>query len=251
MTTNVYDLNARTLASDSRWSFRQKDDNGAVISIAYVDDTDFDKIEIHETYSFIFAGSSKLIDDWKQWIRSPNKNVLPRPPTIDDFSICWADNGTGEIWFEHGQKISDKYYRFAGTGAYPAYMCWSVNKDALRAVKSAAVGDPYSGGSVKYLNINTKKHNVNQAGLYESINQSILKKGFVMYTSSTQIVPIQDAAQHDSKIKDLVSRIANGSASADAPSGLDTIVWTPSDNQRLDDALEKCFGTIAKKDIAV
>lgn len=248
MTTNVYDIQSRIIASDSRWSYRLLDGFKSVIAVVYADDTGFDKIEVHQEYCAIFAGNSKLIDDWKNWIRCTAKHVVKRPIVIDDFAMCLIDKRTGAVKFEHGQKISDeKSYRFAGTGAYPAYKCWNNNKDALRAVESAKIDDHYSGGEVKFLTLEDDKHNVNHSGVFESINSSILTRGMVMYTAESQkLVPIQEAAKSDKEVRKLVDQIASGSVSAEAPSGLDTIVWTESDVERLDAALEECFGPIAK-----
>jgi hypothetical protein len=247
MTTNVYDVKAGVLASDSRWSYTIKDGE-TLIAVVYSDDTGFDKIEVHESVCALFAGNSKLIDDWKQWIRSPNKIVLPRPRVEDGFAMCLVNMANNRIAFEHGQKIiDDEKYRFAGTGAKPAHSCWTVNKDPIRAVKSASKADRYSGGEVKFIQLKDKQHNTKPDGLFDSINKTICERGIVMYvTYEGKTVPIQDAAKTDLRIRDLTMKIARGETSAEAPSGLDPIVWTESDVKRLDAALEECFGPIAK-----
>lgn len=246
MTTNVYDLAAGLIASDSRWSYRITDGFNATTAVVYSDDTGFEKIEDDGIYAFVFAGNSKLIDDWKQWIRSPQKTVLPHPGVIDDFAICMIDLATKAVRFEHGQKIGDSDYRFAGTGAFPAYTCWSKNKDAKLAVTSAQSDDVFSGGDVKFFEVNDHTHNLNKGGLFSAINSAILNKGMVMYLSAAKPVTIQEAASNDPRIKELVNKIAGGNVSAEAPSGLDKIVWTQGDIKRLDDALADCYG-IPKK----
>jgi len=246
MTTNVFDISAGILASDSRWSYRINDGYQATTAIVYVDNTEFDKLEFDPNFSLIFAGNSGLISAWKDWIRLPIKNLVPRPQVIDDFAMCLVRNKTKDVVFEHGQKIVDAAYRFAGTGAYPAHSCWTANKNAKKAIKSAQLTDHFSGGDVKYLDIVSAKHNFNPSGQLNSINAAILKRGMVMYTADNKPISIHDAAQNDPRVKDLVNKIASGGMSADAPSGLDKIVWTETDVKRLDAALEDCFGPLAK-----
>jgi hypothetical protein len=245
MTTNVYDYAAKQLASDSRWSFSLKD-GGFLYAVVYVDNTGFEKIEYQPDYSYLFAGRSDLIDEWKKWARSPNKILIPRPPVIDDFALCIIHSETGEIKFEHGQKIVGSDHRFAGTGAHPAYYCWLKNKCSQKAVESASSVDIFSGGEVKYLSLEQKQHNLNQITSHESINEITLRKGMVMSLPVTQPVPLHEAAEKDPRVKDFTTKIANGEVSAEAPSGRDKIVWTDSDVKRLDDALSECFG-IPKK----
>jgi len=62
-----------------------------------------------------------------------------------------------------------------------------------------------------------------------------------MYTT-TKTVPIQQAINDDQVVKEAAKHIASGAMSANAPAGLDKIVWTDADVKRLDDALAKRFG---------
>lgn len=246
MTTNVFDVKAAVVASDSRWSYTIKDGE-ALRAVVYVDDTGFDKMVFGEGACAVFAGRSNLIDHWKDWIRSKNKVVLRRPMTEDNFSMCVVNAATGALIFEHGQKIVDDHYRFAGTGAKHAHTCWINNRDAIKAVRSAAVNDQYSGGEVKYFNIKSQDHNVSAAGMYQAINDAVIERGIVMYpTYEGKTVPIQDAAKTDPSISTLVRNIKTGDAIAEAPSGRDTVVWTDTDLKRLDDSLEAFFGPFAK-----
>lgn len=249
MTTNVFDKGASLLASDSRWSFRLIEDRPIKITkaLVYVDNTGFDKIEYQPDYSYIFAGPSDLINAWKLWINSPTRN-LERPPGVtNDFAICIIETATGKIMDEHGQKITDDNYRFAGTGAKPAHECWMANKLAKMAVQSAMVHDPFSGGDVKFLELTTAKHNLNQTGTFESINKMALIKGMVMYMTPNQTpIPIDQASANDPRIKELADKIAKGDMCAEAPSGHDTIVWTETDVKRLQNTLEKMYGPLPK-----
>lgn len=247
MTTNVFDKTAGVLASDTRWSFRLIQDGPikSTLALLYVDDTGFEKIEYQPDYSFIFAGPSDLIDRWKKWINSSTRSLENPPGVANDFALCIIDMATGEVLEEHGQRIRDDLYRFAGTGAEPAHNCWKENKDPKRAVASAtaAGADIFSGGEVKYLNIKDASHNLNVSGTYELINQLTLKRGMVMYLSGNHApMPIDEAAANDPRIKDLANKIAKGEVAAEAPCGLDTVVWTDTDVQRLNASLKKMYG---------
>lgn len=238
MTTNVFCKKKNVLASDSRWSFRIDDKLSTTLVIAYVDDTGYDKIALDEDTGFIFAGPGHAIDRWRTWALSPNQALLPRPPVETDFAICMTDLESGDILMEHGQKISDEFCRTAGTGAFPAYECWKVNFDAKTAVESAKKVDLSSGGDVKFLSCGDRKHNLSFAASFDSIAAQFLHKGMVMYpASSHNAVPIAQAANDDPRVASLVSKVKSGQASAEAPSGLDPVVWTPADEARLDEAL--------------
>jgi hypothetical protein len=249
MTTNVFDKSAAVLASDTRWSYRLVQDGPikSTVALLYVDDTGFEKIEFQPDYSYIFAGPSDLIDRWKKWINSPTRSVVPSPGYANDFALCIIDMSTGDVFDEHGQRIRDAMYRFAGTGAEPAHNCWKQFKDPRKAVRSATDGDIYSGGEVKYLNLTDSTNNLDTSGTIESIKQSTLKRGMVMYTSGNNApMPIDEAAANDPRIKDLVTKIAKGEAIAEAPCGLDTVVWTDTDVSRLNASLHRMYGTPAK-----
>ncbi|QBP75419.1 hypothetical protein E2K99_10530 [Herbaspirillum huttiense] len=221
--------------------------NDVLHAIVFADDTGFDKIVLAEGACALFAGRSKLIDEWKQWIASPNKVVLPRPGVEDNFAMCIIDAATGAQVMEHGQKITDDLYRFAGTGAKPAHTCWIKNKDALRAVNSAYEGDQYSGGTVKFLKVKSKEHNVSDLVEHKVITNAIITRGLVMYPAyEGKTVSIEDAAKTDPKVSVLIRDLTTGAVSAEAPSGLDPVVWTETDIKRLDDSLERFFGKIAK-----
>jgi len=246
MTTNVFDKARNVLASDSRWSFQLRDGHFSHSPdrnvIPCVDNTGYDKITFDEDSGYLFAGDGQVIEQWKRWVAAPLQCVLPRPPTAQGFAVCITDLKTGEIRFEHGQRISDTDSRFAGTGSEPAYECWKVNRDAERSIVSACSLDVYSGGQVKFLHgRETIHHNLQTATPFSAINALFLTQGMVIYMNENQgqtAIPIDRAAQQDPRIKDLVERVKVGAVSATAPSGFDPVVWTPADHARLDQALE-------------
>jgi hypothetical protein len=242
MTTNVVDGRQQALASDSRWSFMIEgigyDRKHAFV---YVDDTQFDKIELAGDDALIFAGPASLIAEWKAWARFPVRGLMNRPGLVTDFSICMIDVPSKTVFFEHGQKITGTDHRFAGTGAKGAYDCWSVNYDAQRAVKSAYTLDVFSGGAVRFLDLNARAHNLGNEVDPGTINKAALHSGVVMYTNHKE-VPIQEAMKDDPIVRKAVDKIANGSVSAQAPAGKDPVVWTDADVARLDAALKKRYG---------
>lgn len=243
MTTNVYDKDKSLLTTDSRWSYRPLSDGvPSTQVVAYVDDTGFDKIAFDDVAVFMFAGPGDLIDRWKTFVSSPNKVLLRRPDVARTFAICMILKSSGEIVMEHGQKIKGSGFRFAGTGAEPAYECWSSNKDPKKAVKSATTKDPLSGGTVKFFQSQDGTHNLDTGVAFSSVAEQFLAKGQVMYTAQNAIVPVAQAAQQDPRIAALVAKVQKGGVSAEAPSGYDPVVWTPEDEQRLDDALSKLYG---------
>jgi len=86
MTTNVVDSAARIVATDSRWSWPvELRTTGISHARIYVDDAGFDKIEVGDDYSFIFAGNAILMGMWKAWRRDPNRVVQNPPPVADGF----------------------------------------------------------------------------------------------------------------------------------------------------------------------
>lgn len=238
MTTNAYDKSKVMLATDSRWSFREVTDGiRSSVFVAFIDDTGFDKIASDDECAYMFAGPGPLIDQWKKWVVSPNQAILPRPPVATDFAICAVDMESGNIWFEHGQKVSDSDCRFAGTGAKHAYDCWSVNRDVRRSIASATNGDHLSGGTVMHFCCRTRETNLQAQIDFASITNLFLEKGMVMYPATKAPLPIREAAQNDPRIASFVEEIRRGQVSAEAPSGYDPVVWTPADEARLDEAI--------------
>ncbi len=258
MTTNVFCKKTNTLASDSRWSVKVTDkvagtEVGSTYAIVYVDDTGYDKICYDEDTGYIFAGTGPVIEKWKIWALSPNQALLTRPEVALGFSVCMTDLESSDIFYEHGQQVRDAECRMAGTGAKPAYDCWAQHGNAKKAVESAVGKDFFSGGQVKFLSGTDKSHNLSFSTDFSLTSSQLLKKGMVMYPVTSQIsVPLNQAAISDPRIASLVDQIQKNQISAEAPSGFDPVVWTPSDEARLDEALAKrAQRRLAKKAITV
>lgn len=244
MTTNVYCATGGLLASDSRWSFDQDKE----YAVLYVDDTGFDKIEVLDTFSgtfgFLFAGSSLLIQHWKNWIHGSPSSFQDMPPLDKGISVCIVNKQTRAFKQWHGFAWQTEAY-FAGTGYTHALMCWSTNKDAKRAVESAKQRDSSSGGKTLYFELNSGSNNLNKYSAHCSIDiirEAALKRGTVMYRNEESVhVPIADASASDPRIKELCDKIANGQLHASAPCPGTLNEWTDADKESLKDELAEIF----------
>jgi hypothetical protein len=245
MTTNVYDQAKNVVATDSRWSYSVKGKTGLDLPdiTGFVDDTGFDKIVFDDTAAFMFAGPGELISLWRDAIlqRSLGRS---RPGVARNFAICMVRRADGEVVHEHGQKIAGALFRFAGTGAEPAYECWKQNQDPRKAVLSAQLKDRASGGDVRYLERDTWSHNLDFSKPFAVIAEKFLEKGRIMYTN--QSIPVAEAVKTDPRAQEFVGRVKAGTIQAEAPSGYDPVIWTPDDEARLDKALADHYGTQKK-----
>lgn len=243
MTTNVFDQKKNVLATDSRWSFSVKGKTGIDLPdiVGFVDNTGFEKIVFDPTTVFMFAGDGALINEWRDRILSRNLLVGRRPGVARNFAICMVRRSDACILMEHGQKINGGPFRFAGTGAEPAYECWEKNRDPQRAVQSATLRDRASGGNVKFFDGTTGDHNIDFSVSYADVAEQFLKKGCIMYTNHS--LPVNEAVKKDPRAEEFVGRIKAGTIQAEAPSGYDPVIWTAEDEERLDKALTSHYGS--------
>lgn len=237
MTTNVFDINARHMATDSRWSI----DSSAFV--LYIDDTGFDKICTAKGHAFMFAGNGKLIEQWKNWIAQSSS--LPRPPIIQDnavISVCVANIETALVRFERGQEISLPLARFAGSGARFAHDCWQVNNDAKLAVNSAKQKDWFSGGTVAFFDFGSGQHNLLNSISMKEVKTQLLG-GFVMYKfiNSGQPIPALEAAERDPEVKALLDKVTEGKISVNAPCESMYTPWTESEINEFNAVLDDIF----------
>ncbi|MGH8493095.1 MAG: hypothetical protein ACRERR_08335 [Moraxellaceae bacterium] len=246
MTTNVFDRLQLLATSDSRWSYKINERE-----ILYVDNTEFDKITVRNEFCMVFAGNSLLIQDWKAWLHQPREklSLFNRPPYhiyIDGtdvvVSLCMIHVPTGNIWEDSdlgALRVSDEA-RFSGTGAEPAKTCWTTNKCARTAVKSAVTVDHYSGGQIQYVDLRTQDHNLNvvtpRTLLASSIDEAVKERGYHMDIETKISTPIAD---HPAA-PELLQRIGGGQLYASAPVGLG-VRWTPELEKKFDAALQKAI----------
>lgn len=212
MTTNVLDLQSDIATSDSRWSITWPD------AVIYVDDTGFDKIFEHNRYLFVFAGTSNLIQIWKNHISDPATTGIP-PTDANGMSIAVTitDLDSGTVLFEHRQAAVYESVRFAGSGAAYAEQSWFGNFCAKSAVETASEFDICTGGDVKYYAFNGE-HNVDLSTTIQSIPNAIQTKGMIMYRKQLgNPVPVSVAAQNDSRIGTLIDNLTTGKESMCAP----------------------------------
>lgn len=215
---------AGVLSTDSRWSILSNDGEW----LAFVDDTDYDKLVCMRSAGFLFAGDLPLIDAWKQYVLAGMKKGT-RPEVIQrtKISVIQVDLTTGDIVFQSHKMLRAMFGSavravFAGTGAEPAKDCWDKNKCAVTAITSASAKDKRSGGKVVYLRRSPRGGNEVNTTTADQVMQIIKDRGFLMNTSNAQpvIVPITTAANDASNL--VAQAFANeilsgGSAPLSAP----------------------------------
>lgn len=246
MTTNVFDMNAGLMCGDSRWSVQHPS------FIAYVDDTGFDKIIAIDgdlgKFAFVFAGDSELIQQWKSWIISKPSAQDQTPPVqngLKSIAICIANIDNKSIVFENGQDIQTPEARFAGSGSLHAFNCWTVNKDAKKAIESAKTFDVYSGGEVKFLDFSSGVNNLKNSSNLKELHVFFAKEGMVMYknasTNQSKILSIKEAAANDPAVQQLAIDLASGKISASAPCDAMHNTWSKEKVNELNTALKGIF----------
>jgi hypothetical protein len=241
MTTTVYDVDGKMVASDSRWSM-PLDGLGFVNHVLYVDDTEFEKLANRAAFCVTFAGDLELISEWKEWLSADQIGIdMPRTEIgpCRSVSLVILHKGKNEILFDCGHKyplLDTENGRmlavFTGSGGVFASDCWVENGCAKTSVESASLKDPYTGGEVKYLAFSTEDHNLGQYCFDQKIvTDAILNRGKVMNTVGYgQIVDIK-AFDKDGIIS---TAISSGALHATAPTGGDsTFKWTPERKDKL------------------
>lgn len=251
MTTNIFDGNARVMATDSRWSIEYGS------WLFYLDDTGYDKIERCNGMALMFAGDGKKIQQYKNWIRS-NPTDDSMMPEEKGMSVCVVDETTGIVDFKQHQDIDSNNVLCAGSGARWAYGCWTANKCSKQAVETAKGKDYCSGGEVKYIDFNSMETNLipyhAEAELtIETISRNIFQRGIPMKIETlprgTPNLPFPkaadggDAANDEAIAREEVGKlVAAGTISAIAPCDGMHNDWTPEDKVKFKATLGKMFG---------
>lgn len=242
MTTNVFDGPVGLVATDSRWSIQRGR------WLIYLDDTNFDKIELTDAAAFMFAGSAVLIEKWKLWIRS-NPPDASGMPELQGISINGFDIKTKQVGYSEGISIKHEGSVFAGSGARHAVQCWTTNRDARRAVETAKAFDVATGGEVKFVDFTTGEKKLGgtvfaPASVAE-IDQALAKRGLIMdITAKGNPIPfkISDLAAAQGEVKEIQEQIAAGKLSAQAPCDAMYSDWTAEETSRLKTFLGNVFG---------
>lgn len=241
MTTNVFDGIQGVIATDSRWSVLWGR------RLIYVDDSRFEKIERFRDFAFMFAGKGSIIQLWKNWIRSAPPDMTGMPQ-CDGISVCIVNVDTKKVVFSERQDIVKDGAYFSGTGSRYAYLCWEKNRNPQKSVESAKSVDVFTGGEVKYLDMNDGSHNlhaVTEDVTIEMVSKAIESRGMVMEiaSASKQAAPfkLSDIAAHEAELQEIKELISNGSLSPEAPCDGMHSEWSRDDKERLKEALATVF----------
>lgn len=246
MTTNIHDKNKCVISSDSRWSVDL--DNSCLL---FVDDADFEKMVVTKDFAIITAGSSKLIDDWKKWAKTDIS--ADRPPVeltkangeTMYISICLILKPSIVLYDSHIGTIVTPHARFSGSGREAANMCWTQNRCALQAIETAKTVDYYTGGSVKFANLDSNTTNLgSDLVTYDELHSMMLGRGLIMDKSIGKIISLDDY-----EAKDDISRgIKNGSLVASAPTGDSASPWNVEQEKSLDSAIHILRRLVASRE---
>lgn len=244
MTTTVCDLESQVLTTDSRWSWETDR------AILYVDDVGFEKMLYADGAIYQFAGSSLVIQLWKDFMSTVPGSTTERP-TLDGISLVVYDLENHAIVLAHncfyiGEPGSAPRSIFSGTGMVHALPAWTVNRCAYQAIEHAVSLDPFSGGPTKFFETNARKHNLMDVIRVGDINRALPSKGYVMTKPNVETklgepVPASEAAANDPAIKDLIDRIAQGQMAPSAPFMFMLNKATDEQNVTADQALNNFF----------
>jgi hypothetical protein len=252
MTTNIFDGNAKVMASDSRWSIEYGP------WLFYLDDTGYEKILRHNGFSLMFAGNGRKIQEYKDWIRSnpPDDSSMPNEKGM---SVCMIEDATGEVVFQRQQDINSENVLCAGSGARWAFGCWIQNKCSKQAVKTAKSKDVCSGGDVKYVDFaqgavatNVVTYTVQKELHIDTVTKNILERGNAMKIQAlppgTPDLPfnkadgILDVAQNEQAARAAAKALAaSGQLTATAPCAGMHNDWDQDDRAEFKKALGKMF----------
>ncbi len=237
MTTNVFDISTRLMATDSRWSIDSEN------LIIYIDDTGFDKICVARGYALMFAGDGCVIQLWKDWIASVPEGSRGIPAKLHNaaISICVVNIDSAEIKFEYGQNIKLDMARFAGSGSIPANNCWVKHGDAKKAVDSANKIDWFSGGTITFMDFVSGDNNLQNSATIHDVNERILTSGKVMFKTNAKIVPITEAAVYDAEVRDIIGQVSDGKLTANAPCDAMYNTWDEDSINKLTAVFDEIF----------
>jgi len=238
MTTNVYDARAAVLTSDSRWSANEGN------LVAYVDDTNYDKIVHDKRLAFLFAGDLPEIDLWKTWVMA-GRQKDSKPALADaKMQVIQIDVQTGKVVFQSHNFANTSFgvairALFAGTGAGYAKVCWDVNKCAMTAIVSAVKEDKRSGGNTMYFKRIIKESNVKNSASAADLQAQLKDRGFLMdITNTEEPISLKDAANDSNHPGNAMAKaVMSGGMQLSAPfPGMDE-PWTNAKKVEFEAAL--------------
>ncbi|WP_112197787.1 hypothetical protein [Rahnella sp. NRRL B-41462] len=252
MTTTAYDCLNKIVASDTRWSADVDLIDG--MHILYVDDTGFNKICNRRGGALICAGDGLTIQNLKQWWTAEpfDPDAIPELKMQSKYLVSiMMISAEGERLFDAGPKHvvydteKDSLISvFSGSGgayAASAFMKCGCPKSSVEVAKFS---DPKSGGEVKFLELDTQNHNLNDENLdYDTIMNAMTERGILMkfkgvYAANSENVtsiPLREHAQAD----DIIQALKSGSIQAYAPTGGSAIEWTEERTNKLKEAARR------------
>nr|WP_306803458.1 hypothetical protein [Providencia sp. PROV266] len=252
MTTSVYDCDNAIAASDTRWSATIKLPDGEYI--IHVDDTGFNKIVARKGGIIVCAGDGKTIEKLKKWWSS-DVLIPDNMPNLEEsgkFSVgMLMISSNGEIVHDSGMKriILNPQTRhihaiFLGSGGKAASDVFFGCGCAKSSVEWAKNVDPWSGGEVKYIELNSWDNNLQDENLdYYSIIESMKKRGVMMkvdnyYFAGSPEINAIDLSDHP-QADEIKSWLANGSVKAYSPMGAEKQDWSEEQNAKIIKAAKK------------
>ena len=245
MTTTVYDRFNRLVASDSRWSvdLTQCGYDGHVL---YIDDTGFGKIADRNDFVMTLAGDGLLIEQWKTWWAGDLSDREPPVVLPTGQSVCLhiVKKSTNEVIFDKGDKLlvkcqdtNDLKAVFSGSGSGIAAQDWLQSYCARSAIDSAKNYDPFTGGTVRYIDFISNKSDLeNTVHAINDVNQALLQRGLIMDTKNPQSPHVSISAQ---EVADVRQMLVNGSITPCAPVGRATQDWDEKSRKKLADAINR------------
>lgn len=246
MTTNAIDRAKLIVTSDSRWSVPIPNEVNPT-HVAYVDDTGFEKISTSEVATLVFAGDGELISEWKSWFQqenAPDWATMPETERVvdgrlSDISICVV-TPAGRVIHDSGKCVMHgEAARFSGSGAFLARNCYVENSCVIKAIDTAGVGDPYTGGTTKYLELHSRLHNLTEKeSTLQDAERELSERGKIMDLATGVVTSLKDALESQS---DALEALKSGGAHLSAPTGQQSRKWSDGEKAALRAALEEVF----------
>lgn len=245
MTTNAIDKEKLLVTSDSRWSIPLPNENSPT-HVAFIDDTGFEKISVSQHGAIVFAGDGLLISEWKAWFKLPMPLFVPTPPTEREISPgVWAGvnicliTTAGRVLYDWGQCVTHgDSARFSGSGKFLARNCFAKNGCSIKAIDSAALEDPFTGGTTRYLELSTGISNLTKdEATLQDAEQLLNDRGSIMEIATGVVTPLKDA---QTSMADAIHALQNG-PTLSAPTGHPSRKWSDEEKAALQTALAEMF----------
>ena len=245
MTTTVYDRVNALVATDSRWSV-DLSTHGYDGHILYIDDTGFGKLAPRNDFVMLLAGDGLLIQLWKHWWRGDLSQQEPPVvlPTGQSVNLHIVKKSTNEVIFDKGQKLVVKnneteelFAVFTGSGCGAAAQNWMYSHCARSAIEESKKLDPYTGGTVRFLDFRTNASLVEDSvSTISEVNEALLQRGLIMDTKNPHSPHVSISAQEVAEVRQM---LVSGSITPCAPVGQRTQDWDDNSKLRLANAIQR------------